>query len=87
VKTVPHGDKYKVMFKLVYRELDDLDDSRGKGNLVQITKKGNTLVGALDSGQSQTSITITGLDRFVEGTAEKTGGPLTVTPVTMSFGS
>ncbi len=89
VKTVPHGDKYKVMFKLVYRELDDLDDSRGKGNLVQITKKGNTLAGALDFGQSQTSITITGLDRFVESTqpADKTGGPLTVTPVTMSFGS
>ncbi|MCK5042586.1 MAG: hypothetical protein KAJ20_02280 [Candidatus Aenigmarchaeota archaeon] len=87
VKTVPHGDEYKVMFKLVYRELDDLDDVNGKGNLVQITKKGNTLAGASDSSTHKTSITIAGLDRFVEGTAEKTGGPLTVTPVTMSFGS
>jgi len=87
VKTVPHGDKYKVMFKLVYRELDDLDDVNGKGNLVQITKKGNTLAGASDSSTYKTSITIAGFDRFVEGTAEKTGGPLTVTPVTMSFGS
>ncbi|MCK4809276.1 MAG: hypothetical protein KAS90_06650 [Candidatus Aenigmarchaeota archaeon] len=89
VKTVPHGDKYKVMFKLVYRELDDLEDVNGKGNLVQITKKGNTLAGASDSSTHKTSLTITGLDRFVESTqdAEKTGGPLTVTPVTMSFGS
>ena len=88
VKTLPNGDdSYKVIFKLVYRELDDLEDSNGKGYLTQITKKGNNIAGAHDSGQHQISITIAGLDRFVEGTAEKTGGPLTVTPVTMSLGS
>ncbi len=87
VKTQPFGDKYKVIFKLVYRELDDLEDSDGRGYLTQMTKKGNTMVGALDSGQLQTSMLITGLDRFVEGTADKTGGPLTVTPVALSFGS
>ena len=87
VKTLPSGDKYKVIFKLVYRELDDLEDSDGRGYLTQMTKKGNTMVGALGSGQLQASMLITGLDRFVEGIADKTGGPLTVTPVALSFGS
>ncbi|MEA2004205.1 MAG: hypothetical protein U9O53_04590 [archaeon] len=87
VKTLPSGDKYKVIFKLVYRELDDLEDSDGRGYLTQMTKKGNTVIGALDSSPIEASILIAGLDRFVEGTADKTGGPLIVNPVALSFGS
>ncbi|NOQ55561.1 MAG: hypothetical protein GQ477_02010 [Nanohaloarchaea archaeon] len=87
VKTIPHGDGYKTIFKLVYRELDDINNENGNGYLTLITKKGNNIIGSSDS-LTKVSLTISTLDDFVSGVvAEKTGGPLTVTPVTVSFGS
>ncbi|MBW6461519.1 MAG: hypothetical protein K0B07_00515 [DPANN group archaeon] len=89
VKTIPNGggDGYKTMFKLVYRELDDINDENGKGYLTLITKKGSNIIGSTDSS-SKVSLIISSLDDFVlEERADKTGGPLTVTPVTVSFGN
>ena len=87
VKTIPYGTEYKTIFKLVYRELDDINDENGNGYLTLITKKGNNLIGSIGSS-SKVSLTISALDDFIsDELAEKTGGPLTVTPVTVSFGS
>ncbi len=86
VKTIPYGVEYKTIFKLVYRELDDINDENGNGYLTLITKKGSNLIGSMGSS-SKVSLTISALDDFISETAEKTGGPLTVTPVTVSFGS
>lgn len=86
VKTIPYGVEYKTIFKLVYRELDDINDENGNGYLTLITKKGSNLIGSMGSS-SKVSLTISALDDFISETAEKTGGPLIVTPVTVSFGS
>ncbi len=89
VKAVPIGDKFKTTFKLVYRELDDLHDESGAGYLTQITKKGNSVVKVAEGGSVRVTLVIAALDRFAPTGvfAEKTNGPLTVSPVTLSFGS
>ncbi len=89
MKTEDYGDRYKTTFRLIYRELDDLNNQDGKGYLTQITKKGNNVFSASKESPKNVKILLTALDRFVADTqkyhAEKTGGPLIVTPVTASF--
>lgn len=76
-RAFPVGPRYKNMFKVVYRELDDLETH--DGYVIQIRSSGGTV-----GSPGRRTLTISRGDVTVTPGASELGGSLTATPVFVS---